>query len=89
MGMTANYLADHLSIEELEKMMVSVLREHIGGKSTIEWQVGDSAAKKVQWMQLPPTVRMQDIGQALSILDPVNYPPDTNIAITQTRVVFS
>lgn len=89
MGMTANYLADHLSIEELEKMMLSVLKEHVGGKSTIEWQVGDSAAKKVQWMQLPPAVRMQDIGQALSIKDPDAYPPDDNIAVTQTRVAFS
>lgn len=89
MGMTANYLAAHLSIEELEKMMLAVLKEHVGGKSVVEWQMGDSAAKKVQWMQLPPSVRMQDIGQALSIKDPDTYPPDQYIAITQTRVIFS
>ena len=89
MGMTANYLAKHLSIEELEKMMLSVLKEHVGGKSTIEWQVGDSAAKKIQWMQLPPSVRMQDIAMALSVKDPVTYPAEDSISITQTRPVFS
>lgn len=87
--MTANYLARHLSVEELEKMMLSVLREHTGGKSVVEWQMGDSAAKKVQWMQLPPSVRIQDIGQALSIKDPDTYPPDEYIAITQTRPIFT
>lgn len=89
MGMTANYLARYLSIEELEKMMAAVLKEHIGGKSVVEWQMGDSAAKKVQWMQLPPTVRMQDIGQALSIKDPDTYPPDDFIPIKQTRPIFT
>ncbi len=89
MGMTANYLARFKTVEELEKMMLAVLNEHAGGKSVVEWQMGDSAAKKVQWMQLPPSVRMQDIGQALSIKDPDTYPPDEMIAITQTRVIFS
>lgn len=89
MGMTANYLARYLSVEELEQMMLAVLREHTGGKSVVEWQMGDSAAKKVQWTQLPPSVRMQDIGQALSIKDPDTYPPDEHIAIAQTRVIFT
>lgn len=89
MGMTANYLATHLSIEELEKMMIAVLKEHCAGKSITEWQVGDSQGKKDLWLSLPPSARMQDIGQALSIKDPVAYPPSNSLAITQTRVVFS
>lgn len=89
MGATANYMARHLSVEELEKMMLTVLKEHVGGKTVVEWQVGDSQAKKLQWMMLPPAVRLQDIGQALSIKDPDTYPPDEYTPITQTRVAFT
>jgi DNA-binding response OmpR family regulator len=89
MGAASNYLAKFFSVEELEAQMASVLREHVGGKSVVEWQMGDSSAKKLQWMSLPPSVRMQDIGQALSIKDPVTYPPETFIPITQTRPTFS
>jgi len=88
MGSTANYMARFLSVEELEAMMMAVLKEQAGGKSVIEWTMGDSSAKKAQWMNLPPSARMQDIGVALSIKDPVTYPPDDFIAITQTRPSF-
>jgi len=88
MGMTTSFMARFLSIEELEAMMLAVIKEHTGGKTIVEWGMGDSSAKKIQWMQLPPDVRMGDIGAALSIKDPGTYPPDDFIAITQTRPSF-
>jgi hypothetical protein len=89
MGLAANLLAKRFSVEELEKQLDAVLKEHMGGKSVIEWQVGDSSAKKGQWLNFPPVVRLNDIAQALSILDPVSYPADSVTAITQTRVTFT
>ncbi len=89
MGMNAKFMARFLSVEELEAMMLAALKEQAGGKSVVEWTMGDSSAKKAQWMNLPPSARMQDIGVALSIKDPDTYPPDEHIPITQTRVIFT
>lgn len=89
MGLAARLLASRFSIEELEQQLDVVLKELNGGKSVIEWQVGDSAAKKAQWLNLPPAARLSDIAQALSIKDPEKYPAAEFTAIRQTRVTFS
>lgn len=89
MGATANWLARLHSIEELEVMMRAALAEHTGGKSVIEWAVGDSSAKKQQWLTLPPAMRVAEIGLALSIKDPDTYPPAECTPITRTRVAFA
>jgi hypothetical protein len=89
MGIAARLLATRFSQEELEKQLDAVLKEHVAGKALVEWQAGDSAAKKSQWLQFPPSVRMHDIAMALSILDPATYPIEELTAINQTRVTFT
>ncbi len=89
MGASATWLAKLYSVEELETMMRSALAEHTGGKSVIEWAVGDSSAKKQQWLTLPPALRVAEIGMALSIKDPDTYPPSEFAPITRTRVTFA
>lgn len=89
MGLAARLLAKTFSIEELEVKLAVLLKEHLGGKSVIEWQVGDSAAKKSQWLNLPPSVRLNDVAQALSIKDPATYPAAEFTPVTRTRVEFN
>ena len=82
-------LAMRFSKEELEAMLDTALRELTGGKTVTSWTVGDSSAEKQAWLNAPPERRAKMIGEALCIKDPVMYPPDDVIPITQTRVVFS
>jgi hypothetical protein len=89
MGLTANLLARRYSKEQLEAQLDKLLTEQLGAKALVEWQVGDSAGKKMQWLSLPPSVRLHDVALALSILDPDTYSPDEFVPITQTRPTFS
>jgi len=89
MGLTANMLARRFSREQLEAALDKLLTEQLGAKALVEWQVGDSAGKKMQWLNLPPSVRLHDVALALSIIDPDTYPPDEFVPITQTRPTFS
>lgn len=87
MASEAAWLAKFNSREELEAMMVSILKEGVGGRVVVEWQVGDSSGKKQAWLGLPPSVRRSEVGKALSIKAPDDYPPGTFNPIKRTRSV--
>lgn len=89
MAIEAKLLAARFSKEELETQLDAALQEMTGGKTIIQWSVGDSSAQKQPWLNAPPGSRAKVIAEALSILDPVTYPPEDFIAITQTRPTFS
>jgi len=89
MATDANLLAIAYSEEELEKFLKATLSELLGGKSVVQWAVGESSATKQLWLSLPPKERSLIIGEALSIKNPTKYPPDSIQRISQTRPIFS
>lgn len=89
MGLDARLLTLNRSQEELETELANVQAELMGGKTVSSWNVGDSAATRNVWLNLPPQQRLRAIAEALSILDPTTYPPDFVQATTQTRVEFT
>lgn len=89
MGIAANVLAARRSQEELEDELDLILSEMTGGKTLTSWSVGDSSAEKSVWLTKPPEDRMKLVAEALSIVAPNEYPPDSFVAITQTRPAFS
>lgn len=89
MGIAANVLAARWSQEQLEEQLDNILAEIAGGKTLTSWSVGDSSAEKSVWLSKPPEERLKLIAEALSIVDPTTYPPDSFVAITQTRPAFS
>jgi len=89
MGVVANVLALRKSQEELEAELDLILAEMVGGKTVTSWSVGDSSAEKNVWLNQPPEARLRLVSEALSIIDPDTYPPDTVTAITQTRPTFT
>lgn len=88
MGIAANILALRKSQEELEAELDLILKELMGGKTLTSWSVGDSSAEKNVWLSQPPEQRARLVAEALSIIDPTTYPPDSVTAITQTKPVF-
>jgi hypothetical protein len=88
MGVAANILAIRYSQEQLEAELDLILAEALGGKTLTSWSVGDSSAEKTAWLTQTPEARLKLVSEALSIIDPTTYPPDSVIPITQTRVSF-
>lgn len=89
MGVAANIIAIRKSQEELETELDLILAEMMGGKTLTSWSVGDSSAQKNVWLSQPPEARLKIVSEALSIIDPTTYPPDSVIPITQTRPEFT
>ena len=88
MGLDARLLTLNRSRAELETELANVQTELMGGRTISSWNVGDSAATKNVWLSMPPASRLRAIAEALSIIDPVTYPPDFIQAATQTKLVF-
>jgi hypothetical protein len=88
-GVAANILAIRYSQEQLEAELDLILTEALGGKTVTSWSVGDSSAEKTAWLSQTPESRLKLVSEALSIVDPTTYPPDSVIPITQTRPDFS
>ncbi len=89
MGVAANILAIRKSQEELEAELDLILAELMGGKTVTSWSVGDSSAEKNVWLSQPPEARMKLVAEALSIIDPTTYPPDSVTPIIRTRPSFA
>ena len=86
---TAFLLAKRFTQAQLEAKLDQILTEELDGKTLAGWNSGDSAAQKHIWLSMPPNIREDDVAQALTILDPVTYPPVDIVPISQTKVKFS
>lgn len=71
----------------LETELVKCQEDIAAGKTLIQWGAGDSSG--IRKVQLSPQVRFQQLYYALSLLDPVTYPPEATAPNSRTRVVFS
>ena len=89
MGLDARLLTLNRSQEELELELANIQSEMMGGRTVSSWSVGDSSAERNVWLSMPPGQRLRAVAEALSIIDPVTYPPDFVQAVTQTRPVFT
>jgi hypothetical protein len=88
MGLDARLLTLNRSQEDLEAELLLIQNELMGAKTLTHWSVGDSSAEKSIWLSQPPAVRLRLVAEALSIVNPTQYPPDFTEAVTQTRVIF-